>query len=233
MSADAGMGTRGGFGKTIGIPPGNMAPTEWRWGRSRAAERRVDGLYARSYSHLAPRRLRTRGTQTPLPHTFPLTLDGEFPILSCNMGYREQLERKIESKRKEISALRNDLQQAETYVAAWEEALKMLPREVPGAPLQAGASQLPPLRPGTAIAHAREAIITKNMPMHIADLVLAIGKENTKPNRLALAGTLASYSKEGRLFVRTDPNTFGLLELGHRPMVTLGSGGDREEDGNA
>ena len=52
--------------------------------------------------------------------------------------------------------------------------------------------------------------------MHINEILTKLGKSIDNQNRVSLVGTLGSYSRKGRIFIRTAPNTFGLLELGHR-----------------
>ena len=69
-------------------------------------------------------------------------------------------------------------------------------------------------REGTDIARSMTALNLSGKPMHIDDLLRAIGKEVTKANRLSLAGSLAGYVRERKWFTRTAPNTFGLIGMG-------------------
>jgi len=37
-------------------------------------------------------------------------------------------------------------------------------------------------------------------------------KENTKSNRISVSGSLGAYCRKSEVFIKTAPNTFGLLE---------------------
>ncbi len=63
------------------------------------------------------------------------------------------------------------------------------------------------------MAQARDAIAAAGKPLHIAELLPAMGKENTQQNRLSLGGSLARCVREGVVFSRPAPNTFGLLSM--------------------
>jgi len=68
------------------------------------------------------------------------------------------------------------------------------------------------LRPGTALASAKEALEKAGRPMHISEILKAINKPVDKKNRLSLSGSLASYVRNGQIFRRPAPNTFALIE---------------------
>jgi len=133
------------------------------------------------------------------------------------MGLRNDLERKIERKRQEIKELEFKIREAQAYISAHQETLKMLSRE--GSGLLAERN----LRVGSSIAKARDAIKKAGKPLHIADLLKALGRPNDKKNRLSLSGSLAHYVRKGEIFSRPAPNTFGLTEFEH-------TGGDGEDD---
>jgi hypothetical protein len=57
----------------------------------------------------------------------------------------------------------------------------------------------------------KQALEQSGKPLHITDILKRIGKENTKKNRLSLGGTLSRYVREGNVFMRAGPNTFGLM----------------------
>lgn len=125
------------------------------------------------------------------------------------MGLRNELERKIEKKRQEIKELEFKIREAQAYISAHQETLKMLSRE--GSGLLAERN----LRVGSSIAKARDAIKKAGKPLHIADLLKALGRPNDKKNRLSLSGSLAHYVRKGEIFSRPAPNTFGLTEFEH------------------
>jgi hypothetical protein len=123
------------------------------------------------------------------------------------MGARENLQRLIDRKQQEVNGLEEKIRESRVYMQALQDAMKSLPREA------SAASVEPELRPGTAIFKAREAIRQVRQPMHINDLLGAIGKPSTKKNKISLAGTIAWYARKGQIFKRTAPNTFGLMEI--------------------
>ena len=48
-----------------------------------------------------------------------------------------------------------------------------------------------------------------------------MGKPVDKKNRLSVIGSLSSYARKNEIFVRTAPNTFGLLEMEQATDVDL------------
>lgn len=67
--------------------------------------------------------------------------------------------------------------------------------------------------PDSDAGRARHEIIDAGKPLHI-NVILDKIEQRTghRPKRTSLVGALARYAKEGRHFVRTDPNTFGVME---------------------
>ncbi len=126
------------------------------------------------------------------------------------MDLQRELERKIERKKEEIAAfqsqlraLRRQIEVAQAYIEAHEETLKLLPRM--------NTEQV--LRPGSGLEKAREAIKKAGNPLRIEKILEAIGKENSKDNRVSLSGSIAHYVRRGEIFTRPAPNTYGLKEL--------------------
>jgi hypothetical protein len=135
------------------------------------------------------------------------------------MAFRDELQKKIERKRQEIADIESGLALAKTYLQALEDTMKMAPRE------EARAEKAFALRAGSALADARDAILRAGKPLHIAELVRAIGKDDTKQNRVSLAGSLGTYAREGKVFTRPGPNVFGVLEMNQKSVQD--SEGDR------
>ena len=119
---------------------------------------------------------------------------------------RQRLESKIKQKEQEIEGLELSIREAKAYLQALEDMLKLLPKngEVRGADA---------LRSGSDMAKTRDAIRATGQPMHISAILPAIGKENTKKNRVSLGGSLSGYVRKGAIFTKPAPNTFGLVEL--------------------
>ena len=95
---------------------------------------------------------------------------------------------------------------AKNYLQGMEDALKLLPRD----DAETGAV----LRPGSNLAKARDAIKQAGKPMHVSDLLAALGRDITRMNRSGLSGSMAAYVRRGEIFTRPAPNTFGLVEFG-------------------
>ena len=130
------------------------------------------------------------------------------------MRIRHELLKRIEKKREEIRDLEIKLAEAKAYTQALEDSLRLLPKE--GAPEKLEPEQV--LRPGSAVAKARAAILKANKPLHVTEILKVIGRPVDKNNRVSLSGSLSGYVKRGEIFTRPAPNTFGLLELNHNEM---------------
>jgi len=130
------------------------------------------------------------------------------------MDLRKELKRKIERKHSEIQQWQADSRELETkireanaYVAGIEETLKLLPRENPAELANAA------LRPDSAVARAREAILKAGKPLHINELLKVLGKAVNHDSKASLSGSIGAYVRSKQFFTRTAPNTFGLIEL--------------------
>lgn len=124
------------------------------------------------------------------------------------MGLREDLNKKIERKRQEIGALELQVKQAAAYLEALEDTLKMLPREGVN---EGHARQV--MRPNSSVSRAHAALVSSGKPLHINNLLTAIGKEPNRANQGALNSSLSVYVRKGEIFTRPAPNTYGLLEF--------------------
>lgn len=124
---------------------------------------------------------------------------------------RSRIEERIRRKEEEIHELESKLREARAYVQALHDALRMLPRERRDKVAPAETV----LRPGSSVAEAREAILRAGTPLHVTELLDALGREKTRAARAALAGSISAYVRRGEVFTRPRPNTFGLSELGH------------------
>src|SRR4051812_15369728 len=122
---------------------------------------------------------------------------------------RKKIEDRLRKKRQEVAALEEKLRAAKVYVSAFQEVLNMLEGE-DGSVATPGK-----LRPGSAVAQAREIILAKGEPVHLDELIVAMGKPLTQGAKSSLVGSLAAYVRQNEIFTRTAPNTFGLVELGH------------------
>jgi hypothetical protein len=130
------------------------------------------------------------------------------------MKIRDELQKRIERKQLEIRELEKQLAGANAYIEAIQDSLKLLPKDSVGA--KAGPEQT--LRPGSAVAKAREAILKAGKPLHITEILKAIDRPVDKNHRVSLSGSLSGYVKRGEIFTRPAPNTFGLVALNHDHM---------------
>ena len=130
------------------------------------------------------------------------------------MDVRRELKRKIERKQAEIQQWQAESQELQTkvreaiaYVSGLEETLKLLPRETPAEAATAS------LRADSAVAKAREVILKAGKPLHINDILKALGKATTHESKASMSGSIAAYARKNQVFTRPAPNTFGLIEF--------------------
>ncbi len=123
------------------------------------------------------------------------------------MGLREEFQKRIEKKQQEIQELELKLKEANSYMQALLDSIKLLPRD------SNGASVKQILRPGTTLAKARDAIKKAGKPLHVSEILKLLDKPLDKKNRVSLSGSLSGYVRRGEVFTRPAPNTFGLIEL--------------------
>lgn len=133
------------------------------------------------------------------------------------MGPREVILKAIEKKRTEKSEHDRQSLACEHHIKGLEEALKALPKEDSTSAVEPEAT----LREGSGAALARDYLAKVGHPVHISELVPAIGKENTHQNRVSLASTLATYARAGKIFIKAKPNTFGLIGMRLKGMNLL------------
>lgn len=133
------------------------------------------------------------------------------------MHIREQFQRLLDRKQQEISGLELQLEKARTYVEALQDSMRLLPKS----PSDAETT----LRPGTALAKVRDLLKSSGKPMHITEILRGLNLPIDKKHKLSLSGSLSTYVRNGEIFTRPAPNTFGLIE-----MSTKGQGESGLED---
>lgn len=123
------------------------------------------------------------------------------------MGAREEILKRIERKQAEVRDLEALIRDANTYVQTMQEALRLLPKD------QADGSPAPiKLRQNSTVAKVHEILLKAGRPLHISDILKALGKPVDKKTRSSLSGTIGAYVREGKVFTRPEPNTFGLIQ---------------------
>jgi len=128
------------------------------------------------------------------------------------MNERKKIENRLQKKEQEINALEEKIKAARVYVQALRDILKMLDDELS----EANPESI--LRPGSAVAETRLAILHKGAPLHINDILSILGKKVTRESKASLTSSLAAYVRRNDIFTRPAPNTFGLIELGHETV---------------
>lgn len=129
------------------------------------------------------------------------------------MTERKLIEDRLRKKEQEVRSYEEKIREAKIYVQALRDILKMMDRAV-----EVEVSPDTTLKPGSMIAQAREAIIRKGAPIHVDDLLEALGKEVSRESKASLAGSIAAYVRRNEIFTRPAPSTFGLVELGHETV---------------
>jgi hypothetical protein len=134
------------------------------------------------------------------------------------MDLRKELKRKIERKQGEIQQwqvegreLETRVREALAYVCGLEETLKLLPRET----LSEAATTS--LRADSAVAKAREVILKAGKPLHINEILKALGKAVNHDSKASMSGSIGAYARKNQVFTRPAPNTFGLIEFQQEP----------------
>jgi hypothetical protein len=123
------------------------------------------------------------------------------------MSLREELQKRIEKKQGEIRDCEDRIKSALAYIQGLQDTLKIMGKD------DDSVLREPSLRHGSTIGKAHGALKAAGKPMHITEILKAIGQPTDKKNRLALGGSIAGYARKGRIFSKPAPNTFGLLEF--------------------
>ena len=131
------------------------------------------------------------------------------------MGLRAEFQKRIDRKLQEITELETKTREARVYVQALEDMMRLLPRE------ESNGQAESTLKPGTAIGKARDAIKAAGRPLHITEILVAIGRPTDKNNRAAIGGSIAAYVRRGEVFTRPAPNTFGLRDADDMSQAEL------------
>jgi hypothetical protein len=129
-----------------------------------------------------------------------------------NAHLRKKLEDKIRKEKQAADEERAALAEAMARLSGYREALKLLEKD-------AEESSEPELRPGSELYRIREAMRLMGQPLTLAQMLETLGEQDNAGKRNSVRGSVGRYAREGKIFVQTAPNTFGLLELGHKPTL--------------
>lgn len=125
------------------------------------------------------------------------------------MGLRENFQKMIDKKQQEIRNLEMQLREATAYIQALQDSMKLLPKESDSI-----VDTEHTLREGSTLAKTRDLLRHTGSPLPIGEILKLLGRPQDKKHRISLAGTLSGYARKGRIFTKTAPNTFGLVEFG-------------------
>lgn len=145
---------------------------------------------------------------------------GNQPEPGAFMSLRKKFERKVREKEQEIHELERQIMDAKAYLSAMQDAIRLLPAEGPGENGEAGTDLT--LKAGSTMDAVAKVLKAHGKPMHIMDLLKAIGRDPTSEHRASVGGSLAAYVRKGVVFSRPAPNTFGLAEWGQDVTVDDG-----------
>lgn len=134
------------------------------------------------------------------------------------MSLRSELLKRVEKKQAEIREHEDRIREANAYLQGLQDTLKLIPKDD-----DEFGDQEVALRHGSNIAKARDALRAAGKPLHITEILKAIGQPNDKKHRLALGGSIAAYARKNAVFTKAAPNTFGLIEFDSNVTVLLSS----------
>ena len=128
------------------------------------------------------------------------------------MTSRRRIEEKLAKKELEVQELEMRIREGRAYIQALQDVVKLMPRD--GVEHNADINAESPLRSGSYVSDAREAILAAGHPLHVVDIIKASGRKNDRKTRIGISGSLAAYVRRQDTFTRPRPNTFGLIEMG-------------------
>lgn len=120
------------------------------------------------------------------------------------MNLRKEFEKLIEKKRVEISEAQKAIDAGQAYIQAMVDAIKKLPKE--------DQTAVSPVRAGSEVEKIREVILQARRPLHLGEIIAALGRPDDAESKSKFAGLLGWYTSKGKVFTKTAPNTYGLVE---------------------
>lgn len=136
------------------------------------------------------------------------------------MGLAQEIQKRIRNKEAEIVRLESERRGIEIQIESARSYIQGLRDILPKAEREDSGPSSGDFRAGSMPAQVKVLLEEAGKPLHINDIVQRLGRENTKQNRLSVAGTLARCVREGVAFTRPAPNTFGLIGEAQESEVT-------------
>lgn len=125
------------------------------------------------------------------------------------MSTRKKFEDKIFKLESEISVKRQEIDDLTAQLRAWQDALKLLPKETPDILIPSFTE----FRAGSDMAKVENILKENGRPMYIDEIMEKLGRENSKTNRVSISSQIQAYVRKGQNFIKTKPNTFGLIGM--------------------
>ena len=135
------------------------------------------------------------------------------------MSTRKKIERMIEEKRHEVESYKSMIREAEIYLKALEDTLLLLPR------VEADSETAPDIRlqEGSYAQQIYELLKKENTPLHIKQILAKLQIPFSSKTRASVVGSLGPYIRSGRIFTKTAPNTFWLIEQPYNQVPATGA----------
>lgn len=131
-----------------------------------------------------------------------------------------ELQKRIKKKASEISDIDAKIAELQAkkmahhaVISELENIIRLLPKD------GAITSIEKTIRFGSDVYNAREALRREQKPLHIKDLLDAMGVEVTRNRRSSLSSQLSAYAKKEEIFTKAGPNVFGLMDYGPKPLT--------------
>jgi len=125
------------------------------------------------------------------------------------MSTRKKIERMIEEKTHEIEHYKNMIREAEIYLQALQDALRLLPRMETDSELATDMR----LQEGSYAHKIYDLLKKENGPLHIKEILNKLQIPFNNKTRSSVVGSLGPYIRSGRIFTKTAPNTFWLVGM--------------------
>jgi hypothetical protein len=101
--------------------------------------------------------------------------------------------------------LANKIADAEGKISAFDEVIKLLPKD---------PAQSRDLRPGSELGKVRDLIRAKGRALTLDEILLGLNCQCDDKKRNSLRGSISNYARDARVFTKeAAPDTFGLIEL--------------------
>lgn len=111
----------------------------------------------------------------------------------------------------QLLEIRGRIKEAQAYMQGLRDILPKVAKEENPSSIDDPAQG--EIRPGSAPDQVRSLLTQRGKPLHITEILTALGRDTNKANRVSLGGTLARFVRDGRIFNRPAPNTFGLIGM--------------------